>query len=252
MSYLHRLDRDFSSAIRGAVFAGLTALLIFGTGCSRVVKNPTPLSDPGAQPPPITEQEYVIQPGDRLDIKFFYNSELNEQVTVRPDGRISLQLAHETMATGITPAELTLLLTEKYSRELEKPEITVIVRSFSAQKVFVGGEVNNPGILDLTRPMTVLQSIFGAGGTKDTARTREVIVIRRSSNNQPLIIPVNVEKVIAGTDPGQDITLLPFDVVFVPKSSIANVNQWVDQYLSKIVPSWVGFGVGYQLNPDDN
>ncbi|NIT01074.1 MAG: sugar transporter, partial [Candidatus Latescibacteria bacterium] len=118
-----------------------------------MVKKPTRLSDPAARPPPLTEQEYVIQPGDQLDIKFYYNSELNEQVTVRPDGRISLQLANETAAAGKTPAELTQLLTEKYSRDLKKPEITVIVRSFSALKVFVGGEVNRPGILDLTRPM---------------------------------------------------------------------------------------------------
>ncbi len=60
-----------------------------------------------------------------MDIKFFYNAELNEQVTVRPDGRISLQLAHEIMAAGLTPAELTDLLTRTYSSELDKPEITV-------------------------------------------------------------------------------------------------------------------------------
>jgi len=72
--------------------------------------------------------------GDQLEIKFFYDTELNEQVIVRPDGRISLQLVHEVMAAGLTPADLTKLLTAKYAAELKKPELTVIVRSFGARR----------------------------------------------------------------------------------------------------------------------
>ncbi len=238
----------------GGMFCAITALigLFMVGGCGSLVNNPTPLSELKAQTRPSTEQEYLIQQGDLLDIKFYYNRELNEQIRVRPDGRISLQLAHDILAEGQTPAQLTAALNEKYSKELKTPEITVIVRSFSSQKIFVGGEVNRPGILELNRPMTVLQSIFGAGGTKDTARSSEIIVIRRGADNRPHIIPVNIEEAITGEDAEQDITLKPFDVVFVPKSRIANVNQWVDQYLSQIIPRWATFGVGYQLNPDNN
>jgi protein involved in polysaccharide export with SLBB domain len=88
---------------------------------------------------------YIIQPGDQLDIKFFYNPELNENVTVRPDGLISLQLVDEVHASGLTPAQLDDLLTQKYSRELKKPMVTVIMRSFTMQRVYVGGEVNRQG-----------------------------------------------------------------------------------------------------------
>ena len=102
--------------------------------CGPVVKNPTPLHYQAEQASLNSEQEYRIQVGDQLDIKFFYNPELNEQVTVRPDGRISLQLVHEIMVAGLTPSELTDLLTKKYAPELKKPEITVIVRSFGAHK----------------------------------------------------------------------------------------------------------------------
>ena len=74
-------------------------ILLFLSGCAPVVKNPTPITYPGIQTTyPYTEQEYRLQVGDQLDIKFFYNPELNEQVTIRPDGRISLQLVHEIMA----------------------------------------------------------------------------------------------------------------------------------------------------------
>ena len=84
---------------------------------------------------------YVIHAGDQLDIKFFYNPELNESVVVRPDGKISLQLIDEIQAAGLQPAELDQKLTDLYSRELKKPVLTVIVRSFTGQRVYVGGEV---------------------------------------------------------------------------------------------------------------
>jgi protein involved in polysaccharide export with SLBB domain len=181
-----------------------------------------------------------------MDIKFFYNPELNEQVTVRPDGRISLQLAHEIMAAGLTPAELTDLLTRTYSSEVDKPEITVIVRSFSGQMVYVDGEVNKPGMLNMIAPMTVLQSLSQAGGVKDTAKRDEIVIIRQGLDNKPVVLLMNMEKVIDGTETSQDLTLMPFDIVYVPKSNIANVNIWVDQYIRKNIPMGIGFG--YNLN----
>ena len=197
----------------------------------------------GVQTPPL--QEYRIQPGDLLDIKFFYNPELNEQLPVRPDGRISLQLVQEIMAAGLTPAQLTAALKERYATELAKPEVTVIVRSVSltAKMVYVDGEVNRAGMFNLTGPLTVLQSLSLAGGLRDTARSSEIILIRRDPNNRAAVQTVNIKKVLDGTDMGQDLILQPFDIVYVPKSPIANLNQWVDQYIRKNMP----FGFGYSF-----
>lgn len=215
--------------------------------CSRtMVRNPEVVSLPDARTNSLPQKEYRINVGDELDVKFFYNPDLNEDVIVRPDGRISLQLAHEIMAAGRTPAELTDILVEKYATEIEKPEITVIVRSFSAQRIFVDGEVNNPGMLDLISPLTVLQSISQAGGLKNTARLNDVIVIRRSAEDNFQVIPVNLAKAIDGSDVHQDIILTPYDIVYVPKSPVANLNQWVDQYIRKNIP--IPIGVGYGLN----
>jgi protein involved in polysaccharide export with SLBB domain len=224
---------------------GLILLLLL-SACGSTAKNPTIAVYQDAPTHQIPQQEYRINVGDKLDIKFFYNPELNEEITVRPDGRISLQLVHEIITAGLTPAELTGILTEKYSAEIERPEITVIVRSFSAQKVYIDGEVQNPGVLDLIRPLTVLQSISRAGGLKDSARINEVFVIRRKSDNKLLIIPINLLKAIEGTDIRQDIFLMPYDIVYVPKSPIANVNRWVDQYIRRNIP--IPFGVGYSIN----
>jgi protein involved in polysaccharide export with SLBB domain len=218
-------------------------ILFFLFACAPVVKNPILITSPGNQTArPYTEQEYRVQVGDQLDVKFFYNPELNEQVTVRPDGRISLQLVHEIMVAGLTPAQLTDLLTKKYAPELKRPEITVIVRSFGAHKIYVDGEVTKPGMVPLIGFMTVLQAISQAGGMKDTARTSEVVIIRRGENNEPLVSRVNLRRVINGTDMSQDITLKSFDIVYVPRSPIANVNVWVDQYIRKNIPISTGFG----------
>ena len=77
-------------------------------------------------------QDYRIQVGDLLDVKFFFNPDLNQEATVRPDGRISLQLVGEVMASGRTVNELKTLLKRHYERELKNPSITVILRSFTA------------------------------------------------------------------------------------------------------------------------
>ena len=220
-------------------------ILLVAFACAPTVKNPAPLPNLAVQNGPYIEQEYRIQVGDQLDIKFFYNPELNELVMVRPDGRISLQLVHEVRVAGLTPSELTDSLTQKYAPQLKKPEITVIVRSFGAHKVYVDGEVNKSGMFPLMGLMTVTQAISQAGGVKDTARTKEVVVIRHGENNKRLALQVNVEKVIDGTDMSQDIVLKPFDVVYVPRTSIANVDIWVDQYIRKILPVTISTGFGY-------
>jgi polysaccharide export outer membrane protein len=168
-------------------------------------------------------------------------------VTVRPDGRISLQLVHEVQAAGLTPEQLRQVLQIKYGTHISQPEIAVLVRSFTAQKVFVDGEVAKPGLIPLTGQMTVLQSLAMAGGLKETARTYEIILIRRGSENRPVSMLVNVEKAIDGSDPSQDLSLLPADIVYVPKSPIANVNLWVDQYIRKNIP--IPFGLYYNIAP---
>jgi polysaccharide export outer membrane protein len=213
--------------------------------CSTVVKTAGDLNRPSDPLTPI--QEYRIQTGDALDIKFFYHSELNESVVVRPDGRISLQLVHEVQASGLTPEQLRQALQNKYGPQISQPEIAVLVRSFSAQKVFVDGEVAKPGLIPLTGQMTVLQSLAMSGVLKDTARVNEIILIRRGPENRPTLMLLNVRKAIDGSDPSQDLSLQPADIIYVPKSPIANFNTWLDQYIRKNIPIPLGFS--YNLAP---
>jgi polysaccharide biosynthesis/export protein len=208
-----------------------------------LVKNPATLSTP--QPyiypvttPTIPDAQYRIQPGDTLDIKFFYNPQLNETaLPVRPDGRIALQLVPEVMVAGLTPAEARKLLVEKYeSTELRYVEVAVAVKTFSNQKIFVDGEVGKSGLYPLTGHLTVLQAIAEAGGMRETARVNEVILIRRGADNKPIVTTLNLEAAREGRDVNQDPLLVPYDIVFVPRSPIANLDLWVDQYIRRLLP----------------
>lgn len=197
-------------------------------------------------PPPDTSvrDEYRIQAGDELDIKFYYNAELNERVIVRPDGRISLQLIPELVVTGQSPSGLSHQLMNAYAAELKQPQVTVIVRAFGAERVYVDGEVGRPGMIPLTGRTTVLQAISQAGGFKDAARLSEVIVVRSDGGAKPTPIRLNLKAARRGTAIEQDALLRPLDIVFVPRSRIGNVNKWVDEYVRKNLPLPLGVQFG--------
>lgn len=182
--------------------------------------------------------EYVIQPGDQLDIKFRVTKDLNEQVTVRPDGMISLQIVGDIPAAEQTAEQLRQRLVGAYSKELKDPDVAVIVRSFSAYGIFVGGEVQLQGRVPLSHQLSLLQAVILAGGFRDTADRARVIVRRDGVNHM-----FNLKAELHGMVAGQDIPLEPNDVVYVPKSHIAKVNQFVDQYIEKVIPFQRSFGV---------
>lgn len=222
------------------LFILFSCIATFLVGCApNAIVNPTPVSqlDQQARSYSREPKEYIIEVGDTLDIKFMYNAELNELlVPVRPDGRISLQLAHDVPAAGLTPTQLRKVLGEKYSVELKKPEIAVIVRSFGGQKVFVDGEVVFPGPVDFKGRLTLFQAISQARGMRETARLSNIIVIRKDFEGQPMAANIDFRKIINGTDLSQDIALMPYDIVYVPKSNIANWLKFVDEYINRAVP----------------
>ena len=222
-------------------------ILFLLSGCAsnqKAMKTYSQVPLPEPQNPP----EYLIEPGDQLEIKFFYNNELNDTLTVRPDGRISLQLIADVQAAGRSPFQLDKLLTQMYAKELKDPSITVIVRSFTGQKIFVGGEVNDQGLFDFNTGMTPLRAIINAGGFKETAKLKDVLVIRKGEGNRPFPIRVDLAKELYGKNAGNIFELKPFDIIYVPKTFIAKANKFVEQYVQKLL-LFRGFSVS--LGYDD-
>ena len=191
---------------------------------------------------------YRIQVGDVLEVRLLLNPELNEEVTVRPDGHISTTAAQDAQAYGRTPAELAETLRGIYGHDLQNPRVSVVVRSFAPTRVYVGGEVNTPGEFITVGPtLTLSQAIARAGGTKLSSDDTSVFVIRRGPNDKPEFMSARWKAVRQGIDPNADIRLAPYDVVYVPKQGIAEVYQYYNQYVGQFAnPS---FGFSYLLNP---
>jgi len=228
----------------------IVATFLF-SGCASRQSNVAPEAAALTAPSIGKPAPYLIQPGDQLDIKFFYNPELNESLTVRPDGKISLQLVDEVQAAGLKPLELDDELTKKYAYELKKPMITVIVKSFAGQRIYVGGEVNRQRLMTLTAGMTPLQAVFNAGGFKETAKPESTIVIRKGPGNKPVPIKMDLGDAMDGKSGSAYFLLQPDDIVYVPKSAIAKANKFVNQYIENLLLfRGVSFGFSYELNDD--
>ena len=212
--------------------------------CGPVVKHPAVISPPQnllypQETDSLSKGSYRIQPGDLLDVKFFYNPELNEPQLARATRRPCLTPAHRGGARrGAHPAELRAMLKKRYEEGVLKlAEVAVIVRTANGQKVFVDGEVFKPGLINIVGSLTTLQAIAQAGGAKlESARLNEVIIIRRGPDNRPVTTTVNLQDAITGTAPEQDIPLMPYDIVYIPKSPIGAVDLWVDQYIRRLLP----------------
>jgi polysaccharide export outer membrane protein len=175
----------------------------------------------GTKSVPPDDEQYVIKPGDQLSVKFFFNPELNEEdLIVRPDGRISLQLIHEVSAADLTAPQLGSLLVERYKGQLKNPEIAVIVRSVKEKPhVYLDGQVNSPGVIEIVGSLNVLQAVALANGFKtDTAKKDEVIVMRRDQSGHTFVIELDIEAALSGKDLSQNIQLHPYDFVQVPRS----------------------------------
>lgn len=211
------------------------ALVLSLSGCA--VR--TPVHAPSIELEPLPEidagQTYRLQVDDLLEIKFWGIEELNQQVRIRPDGRISMPYVDDVVAAGLTPVDLDAQLVDLYSSELARPEITVIVAETGAL-VYVGGEVESEGPVALRGGLTMLQAIQSAGGFQDTARRHDILIIRRPPGAEPVARAVNIRSVLSGEEPGRDVRLQASDIIFVPKTKIANVNLFVQQYVNQIFP----------------
>ncbi len=183
-------------------------------------------------------QSYRIQPGDDLLVNFYLDPEFNEDVVVRPDGQITLQLVGSVQAAGLTPDQLAQNLEQAYSRELRSPTITVHVKSMPGRRIYVAGQVPHPGSFALQPGMTALQAVADAGGFTDNSDRASVILIRRDACGQAAGERLDLAKAITDPDHNgeEDAHLAPLDIVYVPSSTIAHVDLFVKQYIQGLLP----------------
>ena len=184
---------------------------------------------------PIQRGEYRLMAGDKLNIKFPYHHARDQELPVRPDGMISLDVTGEILAEGLTPLELAEVIKERSARYLKGPEVVVIVTGIGDRRVYVGGEVNRPGFVVIQEGMTPLQAVMAVGGFKDTAQKTDVLYIARSSSGEYNASRVNLYDVVKYGVP-EVVRLAGNDIVYVPATRIANAGIFVKQYIRDILP----------------
>jgi protein involved in polysaccharide export with SLBB domain len=167
--------------------------------------------------------EYRLGPGDEISVTFPLNPELNHDGPIGPDGRFTMTLVGSLYLAGDTVAEATLAIATslRENRIVSDARPSLTIRHYSA-----------------------FQAIIAAGGLLDTAKTRKIAIIRRLPDGRASISYLDLRAYVRGDAIGH-IPLEARDVVFVPKSSIAEADKWVDQYLNKLLP--FGKSLNYNL-----
>jgi polysaccharide biosynthesis/export protein len=158
---------------------------------------------------------YEVQPSDLLQISVWREPELTQQVLVRPDGGFSFPLAGEVNAVGKTVEELRLELVERLSRYIPDLVVTVAVLEIRGNKIYVIGQVNQPGEFIVNPRVDVMQALSLAGGTTAFASPGDIFVLRRDDEQQQRL-PFNFDAVLRGRNLEQNVLLRSGDVVVVP------------------------------------
>lgn len=188
---------------------------------------------------------YRVGSGDSLRVEHRFNDELNRVVVVRPDGFVTLPLIPDLRVSDLTIPEVRSLIEELYAGTVKTPRVTVGLENATNLKVFVGGEVLNPGMFTMSDGLTALRAVTLAGGPRPTGKMGGVVVLRDRGQGEPQFLLVDLDRGPAKLEGGQDFRLQPRDMVFVPKSTIATMNAFVDQYLNQLIPFSKNLGVTY-------
>ncbi|MGH9721322.1 MAG: polysaccharide biosynthesis/export family protein [Bryobacteraceae bacterium] len=170
----------------------------------------------GAEPKPtqdakVDPRAYVIGAEDVLFVHVWSDADLTKRVIVRPDGKVTIPLLNDVHAAGLTPEALGMAIRDGLSKFMTKPWVSVTVEQVHSKKYFISGEVQRPGSYPLLIPTTVLEALVNAGGFRDFANQKKIVVMRTKER-----MKFNYKEVIDGKKMEQNITLQPGDHIIVP------------------------------------
>jgi protein involved in polysaccharide export with SLBB domain len=209
---------------------------MFGCAGKQSAQRGPALASSNVSPAATMLPEYRVGVLDDLEIRVQFHERLNDFAKVRPDGRITLQEIGEVYVLGLTAVEIDRLVTEAYAKTIHAPEVTVFVRNFANRSIYVLGEVDKPGRFDLAPNMTVLQALAAAGGTIKGAKMNSIVLLRPGANGNLQALRLDLNRGAIRNGQAQDQVLLPQDLVYVPKTFIANVNEFLTQIYDGLFP----------------
>jgi protein involved in polysaccharide export with SLBB domain len=222
--------------------SGIAKFFVFVIGCGAAVAQTTQsASTAGAQaadfhsantanPPTFQERHprYQVMPSDILEVSFPLSTELNQIVTVQPDGFITLANLGSVYVQGQTTPQLVETLKKAYAKILHDPIIAVDLKNFQTPEYTIFGQVGRPGKYQLRRDTTISQAIAIGGGLLPSAKYQAFLLRRVSASSDWMEVKkLNVKALVHGKDLSEDIQLQPDDMVYVPEAFIASFKRYI-------------------------
>lgn len=168
------------------------------------------------------DKEYTIGTDDVLHVTVWDNKELEQDVAVRPDGKISFPLAGELQAAGLTVRQLTRVLSERLAPSVRNPNISIVVKEVRSFRVYLVGRIAKPGVYPIKAGTPILQALTLAGGPAEGADLPATYVIRKDQK-----IPIDLRRLIQEGDLSKNFLLEPEDTVVVPEIAVGQNPQEV-------------------------
>lgn len=198
----------------GVLVLGLALLPAVGTAQNSQTPNGNGTRTTGSTT--AVPADYRLAPGDKLRVEVYKDTQLSQSLQVRPDGKVTLPLIGDIVASDLTPLQLRDRIASSLKEYVTNPVVTVIVVEASPVMVFVMGEVNQPGSIPMRGQMTVLQALAMAGGFREFANTKDIRILRRTSANSKAVetIRFNYNDAVKGNV--APLFLNPGDMVVVP------------------------------------
>lgn len=168
----------------------------------------------------INNYNYLIGPGDSLNVFVWGNPEVSGEYTVRPDGKITTSLVEDVVASGKTPTELARELEGRLSEFLKEPIVSVIVRNFTgpfSEQVRVIGEALEPKAINYTKNMTLLDVMIQVGGLTQYANGNKASLIRVIDGKQKRF-SLKMDDLLTEGDMSANVDILPGDIILIPET----------------------------------
>lgn len=179
---------------------------------------------------------YEIRPGDIFDVGFEYTPEYNQTVTVQPDGYVSLRNAGDIYVVGKTVPQVTDGIRDAYTKVLNHPVVSVVLKDFEKPYFIADGQVGHPGKYELRDDTTLVQAIAMAGGFLPSAKHSQVVLYRRVSDEWTQAKLVDVKKMESQHNLSEDLHLQPGDMLFIPKNRISKLMPFIPTANLSMIP----------------
>lgn len=180
----------------------------------------------GVSEPTLTARtRYKLQAGDKFDVAFRYTPELNQTVTVEPDGFINLTAVGELKVSDMTLEQATSVIQGVAAERLRDPKVSLALKEYHRPFFVVAGEVKRPGRFDMESPTTAYQALLLAGGMDAAARASQIVVFHRLNAQDEQVRVLDLHKMTTGKDLEHDLMLQPGDMILVPRDRIAKFDR---------------------------